>query len=191
MSERRTLQNRELIQEVIDLCQQRASGTIFIVTDDDHLAKVALIEGEIVCADVRRKGGIEAIKALAILPSGIFGFNPDMQLVTKRQTLPDTASLIKLLQSGSLYITQAEAVAPNLEVSELPPNSKILHILTEESTEYLGPMATVICQEYLSECPANISKRDIEKVIVRLEQDIDDPDKIYNFHSIVWQRLEF
>lgn len=189
MSERESIENRELVKKIIELCQQQASGTIFIATADNHLAKVALIEGEIVCASLHRLNGLDAIRALAGLPSGVFGFNPDLQLVTQKQALPDTDSLLQILQSGVVYSRQYDAASSHQESENLPAKSEIMKVLVEESTEYLGPMASIICQEYFQEFPAPMTLGNIQHVIRQLERDISNAEKAETFRSTVLKRL--
>lgn len=189
MSERKALDNKELINEIINLCRQHASGTVFIATAENKQARIVLIEGEIVCASMHRLDGIEVIRMLASLPSGIFGFNPDLQLVTRKQSLPDTESLIQILQSGGAQSNQVQVANSDTEAALLPARSKIMEVLVQESTEFLGPMATVICQDYLQKLTESINPSNIQQVIRQLEQDINDTDKAQKFRAAVMMRL--
>ena len=189
MSEHETLENRELVKKIISLCQQRASGTVFIVTEDNHLARIVLIKGEIVCASLQRLEGVAVIRALSNMASGAFGFNPELQVVTKKQALPDTASLLETLQSGDIYLKQRAAVESAPLGAKLPSTPEILNVLVQESTEFLGPMASILCQEYIQDLTAPVSEGNIQHVIRQLERDINHPDKVDKFSTAVRKRL--
>ena len=189
MSERKTLVHDALVEEIANLCRQRSSGTIFIATPDNQLAKLALVDGEIVCASLRRLHGVEVIKAIAVLESGQFGFNPDLQLVTKREHLPDTETLIGILRSSQSSAPPVDTELAGLLPENQASNADITQILIRESTEYIGPMATVICQEYMQEQPPFPNQHQINQVIHRLEQDINDADKAIKFRQAVLASL--
>ena len=189
MPERKALGNRELIQEIARLCQNGSSGTVFITTRDTHLARVVLVKGEIVFACLQRMNGLDAIRALAVLPAGVIGFNAELQLVTQKQNLPDTRSVLKILQTGVGNSEQYEATSTAQTVRELPPDSMIMQVLAQEATEYLGPMASIICQEYLQQIADLNSASDILMVIQRLERDINHVEKAAKFRTASIQRL--
>lgn len=189
MSEHEKLENRDLVKRIISLCQQQASGTVFIVTEDNHLARVVLIQGKIVCASLQRMEGIKAIKALSNLASGAFGFNPDLQVVTRKQILPDTNSLLQILQSGVVNQSPLQTDGSSQQVAQLPASPEILHVMVQESTEYLGPMASILCQEYMQDLPDAINLSHIQQVIRLLERDINNPEKADKFNSAVRNRL--
>lgn len=189
MPEHERLEIQELVERITSLSQQQASGTVFVVTEDNHLARIVLIQGKIVCANLQRKEGIDAIKALSTLASGAFGFNPDLQVVTGKQVLPDTYNLLQILQSAAVQQKQPEADEPSPQGIKLPASGEVLHVLVQESTEYLGPMATILCQEYMQELPASMSLANLKHLIHLLERDINHPEKADKFTAAVSKRL--
>ena len=189
MSERRALENKELIAEIVSLCRKQASGTIFIATADNKQCRIVLIDGEIVCASMHRLNGVEVIRSIAALESGVFGFNPDLQLVTSRQSLPDTESLLQILQAGGANTQQGAQASSGSDGFLLPARSKILEILVQEATEYMGPMAAIICQDYLQQLTSSINPSNVQQVIRQLEQDINNTDKAHKFRAAVMKRL--
>lgn len=189
MIEKKALKNKELMQEIIGLCRQYESGTVFIATADNHLARLVLINGEVEFASMHRLKGIDAIRELASLSSGLFGFDPDLQLVTQKQDLPDTESLIQILQSGVAYSRQYGQAKPQQNDEQLLPRVKVMDILVEESTEYLGPMAAIICQDYMQKLTGAINSTDIQQVIRQLEQDINNTEKAQKFRAAVMARI--
>lgn len=190
MSERRALKNKELIAEIVSLCRQQASGTVFIATAENRQSRIVLIDGEIVCASMHRLDGVSVIRTIASLESGIFGFNPDLQLVTSREVLPDTETLLQILQqSGGEKIEERQPVTSVKEGFLLPARSKILEILVHEATEYLGPMATIICQDYVQQLTASINPSNVQQLIRQVEKDINNTDKAQKFRAAVMKRL--
>ncbi len=189
MAEHQTVNNRELAAEITRLCRAGASGTVFLATGESHQARLVLQQGRIVCAHLGRDEGESAIRAIAALPSGQFAFNPELQLVSKMQPMPDTETLLQILQAGVIAADRVPPAQVEPATAGLPGNGEIVQVLIEESTEYLGPMALVICQEYLRQCPPTMTEMHIRQVVRQVQQDINDTDKAERFRASVFQRL--
>lgn len=184
MSESSSLTNHEIVDAIARLCAQRASGTVFIVTPENRLARMVLQQGRIVCANLGRDNGVDVCKAIANLARAQFSFNDQLQLVTGNQDMPDTAELLQIMRSGN-----AGQKASGHSAEEGLGSHEVLRILIEETTEFIGPMARVICQEYMQQCPPRPGRAHIQQVLQRLEQDINDGAKAEQLRNRVGARL--
>ena len=189
MLEKKKLENKALMAEIVSLCQHHESGTIFIATADNRLAKMALIEGEIVCASIQRLKGMDAIQELKALNSGVFGFNPGLQLVTEKHDLPATDIVLEMLQSSAAIPVQSPPGAGAGSDELTLAYATIKEVLVNESTEYLGPMAAVICQDYLQPLEKSLTSSMLLQVIRQIEMDINNTDKSKKFRHAVTSKL--
>lgn len=188
MSERRKLAKDQFVEEIADLCKAGESGTIFIVTSKNHQAKIILREGKIIAAFLRPLSGVDVISALAREPEVSFAFNNSLLLEVNSQVLPDTASLLDFLKNSSGSIPGF--VTPE-DITGAHDLNEIRRTLVDEATEYLGPMAGPICDEYLAQYKSSLARQDILHIIELLQNDINDPEKSDKFNEAVRKQLGF
>ena len=94
------VQNYEqIIDELKNRCKSRDNGTLFIKTEDNKSASIALERGVIVDCRFRHFKGMKAIELLRTVTSGKTSFSKDMVLGTVTDETLSTASVIELLST--------------------------------------------------------------------------------------------
>ncbi|MEJ2453639.1 MAG: hypothetical protein P8103_05725 [Candidatus Thiodiazotropha sp.] len=136
-------------------------------------------------------GDLRGEAALDSIPSYMharFNFNPLLKLAIGEQQLPSTSSILKRLykqlkEDGSEQDqgipTVSEVVSPAQDCAQGDGYEQDLvrAVLEREALEYLGPMAKLLCDDYLKSMPTRISQAQVHKLIAALAQDINDEHK--------------
>ncbi|MCP5425014.1 MAG: DUF4388 domain-containing protein [Gammaproteobacteria bacterium] len=176
-----------LAQMMVDLrrlCGERRTGMVFITTDNNHLAQLSLEQGEIVYLFFNKQHGIGALQDLRLVKGGHLRFTLGA-IPAFRSVLPTTAEILDFLQD------RGDPSAPNLDPSGtaapvaksgLTEREKV--ILQEELTEFIGPMAAIVCQENLASAP------DLNAALDGLSRNLPDPAQATRFVSNVKRRLK-
>lgn len=91
-----------LINEVHRLCQEKATGTLFITGDNQYLAQISFKEGKIVLLSCLNKSGMGVVPLIRQIPSGWFQF---VKLKIKDDfSLPKNADILAALRFSPISI---------------------------------------------------------------------------------------
>jgi hypothetical protein len=193
------MNHQQLIRELIKLCRDKSSGTLFINVEDGSSARLVLNQGEICWAAFKDMRGEAAIDAISEIGAARMKFNPILKLAIGEQKLPSTPEVLKRLNShpgngaDELVPTITDVVLPTPKVEaggDRPYKmEQVRSVLERESMEYLGPMARLLCGDYLKSLPANLSLVEVRHVISSLVQDINDDEKGQRFMQQVRKEL--
>ncbi len=193
------MNHQQLIRELIKLCRDKSSGTLFINVEDGNSARLVLNQGEICWAAFKEMRGETAIDAISEIGAARMKFNPILKLAIGEQQLPSTPEVLKRLNSHTdngadeLVPTITDVVQPTPTVDaggDRPfKMEKVRSVLERESMEYLGPMARLLCGDYLKSLPADLSLVQVRHVINSLVQDINDDEKGQRFMQRVRKEL--
>ncbi|MES9981037.1 MAG: hypothetical protein ABW115_22480 [Candidatus Thiodiazotropha sp. 6PLUC6] len=180
------LDHRKFIKALITLCRDRSSGTVFYNLESGVSARMVLNQGVITwvaCGELR---GEEAIDAIRLIDKGRMSFNPSLKLTIGKQRLPTTPEILREINTRDF---NSEAIdQPQKTAASSPDNSRvttgnsfsredICKVVVEESIEYIGPIAKVLCADYMKSMPAQIDVRNIRKLIDSMAMDINDEVK--------------
>jgi hypothetical protein len=197
---------RQLLDELARHCKERSSGTIFFNLVTGQSARLVLNKGVICWIAYEELRGEEAIEAITAIYEARFSFNPLLKLAIGQQQLPSTSRLLKRLykdgdaastneQKDVPVVTEMVSPASSLndvyEKSEERPYS-LEHVrmaLENEAMEFLGPMAKILCADYLKAMPNYLSHSEVREVIGSLVQDINDDTKRQRFMGRVKKAL--
>lgn len=91
----------ELANAVERLCQEGRSGTLHIVTSDNHTAYFGLLGGQIVALRYRIRKDTRALEHILKVSSGRYTFTEGAQVETSAEALPSTAKILALLGAGA------------------------------------------------------------------------------------------
>lgn len=87
------------MQAIEDHVLERRTGTMFITTDDQHSARIALREGVIVSLAYRTARGLEAMPFLLAVRAGTVTFQDGFVMPpSKTEIVPPTAELLAKLR---------------------------------------------------------------------------------------------
>jgi hypothetical protein len=180
---------RQLIDELLRHCKERASGTIFFNLYTGESARMILNEGIISWVAFEQLRGEEAIDALSQIHEARFTFNPLLKLAIGKQQLPSTSKILKRLYTQINDASPTHPV-PFMTDAASPPNAQdtvsgdrpfsldqVRLVLENEAVEYLGPMAKLLCTDYLKSMPPHLSNNQVRQLIGALMRDINDERK--------------
>lgn len=199
----------ELLREIVRMCNERRTGTMFIATNDNRLARIALKDGVIAAVEFQRKQGLAAVKLMQGIMGGTWRFNEELMMVGGVQSLPSTPGLLKMLsdksESGAgLDVSVPETLPPMqsgpatttgmvstskqrfsfVDVSEL---LQVKELITTELVSIIGPMGKLVCEEHL----ASLSdRRSVMLAIDQIAAEIDDPDLERQFKLSLAEKLQ-
>jgi hypothetical protein len=201
MLENKTMNHQQLIDEVVRHCSEMQSGTIFLTLPTGESARIVLNEGGICWIAFEQLRGEEAIEAFSQINEARFSFNPLLKLVIGKQQLPPTPQVINRLykqikdpasQQGVPVLTEVISRQNTQDAdSDNRPFSleQVRSVLENEAVEYLGPMAKLLCADYLKSMPPQLSHGQVRQLISALKRDIRDERKGLLFMERVTRAL--
>jgi len=204
MVEKGLMGYRQLIDELIRQCKARASGTLFFNLDNGQSARLVLNQGSICWVAFRQLRGEAALEAIREIGFARFNFNPLLKLAIGEQRLPSTSTIIKRLYldarpSQPGRVDDIPLMTDVVVTSELPAGAgserrfgldQVRQSLECEAMEYLGPMARILCADYLKAMPSQLSQAQVRQLIAMLMQDIHDEAKGGRFMERVKKALK-
>ena len=180
----RKLPFSELMIKLKQLCAERSTGLVVIRPSGTKLARMTLEEGKIVFISFQEKNGIDALPLLATIDSGQLDFLEGLG-GTLKTPLPPTNEILANLSVPALpgrhKVPRSDALSGKSNDQLLSAQSRA--ILQAALTEYIGPMATIICEGDLARM------HDLETAINALAKEIPDPENSHKFIEDVRAKL--
>ena len=168
------LPHDRLIGELRSICAAGRSGTMFIITAENHAAQFVLRNGVVVYLTYRLLRGLDAVPSLKAFAAGRYRFQDE---TTDRSdpALPPTPELLALLLADGSPVARSAPPAMAVISDELRP------LIEQELAEFLGPMASLICEEHFARVTDLDSPASRERLVEALAQEIRDPTKEADF----------
>ncbi len=176
------LSYRELISELKQLISERASGVMFISTNDNHAVHIGLENGEIVGCRYRFKRGLDALPLIMEIEAGRYSFNSGPSGAADA-SLPPTDGLLRMLAESNMSKPTDKPIQGVSEISAAPS------IIAMELAHYLGPIASVIIEDYLEEVGTVRDSSALHKMIKSVASEITDDRKRDEFTESVLSKL--
>ena len=183
---------RQIVTELTALCRAQRTGTLFIATTDNQSARIGLREGEISSLAFRNQRGLEAIIQLRKIVAGRINFTDAVMDRGPRGDLPMTVDLLAMLGTDDfppIVPTPPEPGPPPPASAADAQLTRAQAVIEAELTEYLGPMAVVICREHIARAAAAGSPHDVRQIVEALAREIGDRAKEERFRQQVLARL--
>jgi hypothetical protein len=184
-----TMNHRHLMEELVRHCKQKASGTIFFNLPTGESARLVLHHGSIHWVAYEQQRGEEAIDSIRRIDSARFNFNPKLKLAIGEQQLPPTSNILKQLckhnnkaaiepdRPAVKKINLSADIQDNTSGERFFDQDKVRSVLEEEALEYLGPMARILCSDYMKSMPPQVSLVQVRLLMTSLKKDIKDEKK--------------
>jgi len=183
---------RQIVTELAALCRAQRTGTLFIATTDNQSARIGLREGEISSLVFRNQRGLEAIIQLRKIVAGRINFTDAVMDRGPRGDLPMTVDLLAMLGTDDfppIVPTRPEPDPPPPASAADAQLTRAQAVIEAELTEYLGPMAVVICREHIARAAAAGPPHDVRQIVEALAREIGDRAKEERFRQQVLARL--
>ena len=177
------LPHDQLIDELQTLCAAKRSGTMFIITAENHVAQFVLRDGVIVGLTYRLLRGPAALPLLRTFPAGRYRFQTETVDHTD-QELPATADLLTLLIPEPASAVGPPQAEPATDTRQVPEAVRLL--IERELAEVVGPIAGLICQEHFAHAGHLDWPNDLVRVLEAIAIEIGDPAKAAGFkHEVL------
>lgn len=167
----------QLLTEIRRLSDQRATGTLFITTEENRSAQICLEDGDIVLVYFNNKWGEAALKLLSEIPACKYRFQEGA--VSRKPPLPTTDQILRLLGAE---LTNPPA-ATNSPVSATAISKEQKSILKNTLAAFIGPMAEFIGEDSL------VGVQDLQTAIKVLAEEIPSSSQADKFREKIQQDL--
>lgn len=163
-----TLSFQQLIDQLKGYCSSGQSGTLFIKTQDNRSARITLDRGEIIACAYSMKRGTEALPLIRSIRSASYAFTPHSSEDSQKMPLPGTVEIMAILQGTveAPYVPAAPVVKPVTTKTatssvveptslqnpgtEINKNEAAIEQISSVLTKFIGPLASVLCNDYVS-----------------------------------------
>lgn len=173
----------ELMRALKSLCREASSGTMFIATPDNQFARIALRDGNVVSLSFRTKHGTEALPLIRGIRAGRFKFSAGQVAVDDNAALAGNgADVLRVLLGDQAHSGPARAIPADRMV-------QIPRIAERVLAEFLGPIASVVCEEHLGKLGAPRQGAAAADFIDALAREVRDPAHARRFREQVWGAL--
>ena len=191
---------RERMTKLGALCASKRTGTMFIATTDNHAARIGLRQGDIVSLVFRAQRGLEALDHIRKITAGRFSFSDAVLDKAAHADLPHTADLLALM-IGEESPLPPPAPAPRLAAArrspaaastppvEYPQLAKARAVIESELTEFVGPIAPLLCREHFARAATAGPPWDWRELVEAVAREIGDSAKEERFKQHVLARL--
>lgn len=161
-----------IVEHIKELCAQRRTGTLFLVSDENLMAQVHLERGDIVSIMHRNRRGLEALAVLGEMKSAKLRFDDAYVTSSEKHNLT-TRAIFDYLDSAT----------PIVATPVMASVSTVSNALTEEVRAtvqrilmtYVGPMAEIVCADHFEQAT------DLRSLAQSLAGEIQDPEQAAKF----------
>ena len=162
-----------LIAEIQKLSSQQGTGTVFITTDDDHLVRIVLDEGNITSLLLDNKiSGYDVISFFETINSGKLHFSKNLFETAQEVPLPNTDEIFQMLKTERVFAIRSNSQGINEEKSvEI---IEAIELVKRTLAEEIGPFAAIVCDEYIKDFNSVNRIADILIMIDAVSVEIDD-----------------
>ncbi len=175
-----------IVERLLDACAGTDSGHLLIATSDNRSARVAIDRGQIVSVFCQGQRGLAALSKFRSIAAGRVRFSASAIPKHEHDTsLPPTSKILGFLSKGLAQEGSASAGKRGALTVDV-----VRQAVTEEATEYLGPMGAPICEEYFDDTDNLATRSGLFSVITGVAAEIDDAEKGAKFKKDVLQRLK-
>ncbi|MET0029291.1 MAG: hypothetical protein ABW101_16800 [Candidatus Thiodiazotropha sp.] len=193
------LDHRGFMHALVTLCRDKSSGTVFYNLESGLSARMVLNHGEICWLAFGELRGVDALQAIREIERGRMSFNPLLKLAIGKQALPTTPEILRTINTREAhsFSTPPQAIASVTATASAEETvsgrtfdrERVFEVVSGEAMEFLGPIAKLLCQDYMKSMGALLSGNEIKKLINAIVQDIGDEEKVRRFKDGVKKRL--
>ncbi len=183
------VQFSKIVDEIQRLCDRKTTGSLFITTSSNRSAQMMFDSGRIVYIYCSNKRGSDAVQMMSSIDSGKFRFQ-EGPVPAQSENLPPTSEILKTLigfaqgaKADSAPADSTDSGKPSVApVESLTAKQK--SVLEDCLAEYIGPMASIICEDHFE------TAHSVESAMQALQAEIPSVDQAKQFRQQVLARLK-
>lgn len=187
----------EFVTLLQSMVKRRETGSLFVRTDGNHIVIIGIDRGEIVGIASGAKRGADALATIMDTRSCAVQVDPEMIVDFHRGQLPVTEEIIYRLNHRVAMPQASSSDLSNDGVSPLNGGGKASSLdpvltgsmLCELLQDYLGPVASMICDEVTESGKTLCTPEQLAKAIEVLAQEIDSPPEAKDFTDRAYQQF--
>jgi len=182
---------RQLMTELGAMCAAKRTGTMFVATTDNHSARIGLQQGDIVSLVFRTQRGREALDHIRKITAGRFSFSDAVVDKGPHADLPHTADLLTLLVGEGSPLPPPAPASPAAAAQPVdnPQLARAQAVIESELTEFVGPIAPLLCREHIARAAAAGPPWDWRELVEAVALEIGDRAKEDRFKQQALARL--
>ena len=165
----------EVLRELQVLVQKKMSGHFFIATESNHSSMILLRNGQVDEVTFSRYRSDEAVKQLANVSGARARFQPGKVDTSANRTPLGEAALQWLLGGFEKDAALPPRAAPTATPAPAPSADATRAIVEKITLTYLGPIATLICDEAFS------SSDKLDQVLQQIGSNLSTPEESRRF----------
>jgi len=201
----------ELVDQIGGLCAQKKSGNLVLISDDNRMAQMHLLQGLFVFIMCRGRRGRDALPLLRTMSYARMTLDSSMEvrgdgtafapasvlayLKGTTEQLPELTTVGGAAQAGAAPAASAAAApaarapqaAPQAQPAARPSVSGITadtrYLLQNCMVRYIGPMAEIVCEEHFD------AIKDLASLVTALAAEIPNKDQRSAFKADVAKAL--
>lgn len=167
-----------LVAYIRRLCQEKRTGTLFIMSDNHLQGQISIQNGEIVFLFSHGKRDLNALPLLLNIKSGTVNFSKGV--VPIKTTLPATADILEYLANASVNATFTNG---DELLFARPLSTSAKTVLEQALKEFIGPIASLVCADHFRTVVT------LDAAIEALADEIPTPAAAARFRELARQRL--
>ncbi|MCW8943699.1 MAG: hypothetical protein OQL27_02930 [Sedimenticola sp.] len=188
-----------LVSLIKQHCLASDTGTLFLLTEKSATVKLVLLNGEIAALSYQSIRGEEAILPISQVQHCKTRYYAGVKLLPINKDLPKTDIILDLLQgkdkqaidpTDTTQIITERSTQSDSSETVVKTLDAVLSILIDETTEFMGPFASVLCKKYMASANNPPTIKEIHTALRQLADDIRDESKSMQLEQNVLQRIQ-
>lgn len=172
-----------LVSKLQQWCQEQRTGLVLIRPGGSYVARINLVNGEIVAIVFHGKNGAEALPQLATIDSGQLHFIEGQLTASTILPLPSTEDILADLATQTAQSAKAKATGTTDNGSWHEHVPEVKMVLETALSEYIGPIARIVCESQWEK------GQELETIIKALAAKIPQPHHRKQFIQEVCAQL--
>lgn len=176
------LEYDEFIDRIRSLHHEGFTGLVTGLSDSKHSFQVGFENGDIILLAYRISKGSIALDKLVEIESAKISVHPTTQVPSSQASIPNTGDILARLTSNtSLGDTELDYSDDDLEEPEdqraesggsksKTSNSKLKKAIESAAIHHFGPIAAMICEEYLED--NKVSGKNYKVIMAEIASDV-------------------
>ena len=175
-----------IVENIKQLCAQRRSGTVFLVSDDNRMAQVQLENGEIASLLCRNRRGLEALGIMRGMQNARLRFDETYIAKAERDNLSTQAIFDYLCGVALNAISPEKEAAPSAKpamAQDMTLTPDVKAVFQRIMLKYIGPMAEIVCEDHFEQAG------NMRSLVQVLASEIPGPEQAAKFRAEIAKEL--